>query len=189
MIAHRNTVSGQPGADSRVSAPPAFLAVQLESKSGLEALQLTASWCGVLQVKHLNCARRDAPRYSETGMSCTCVWKSGGGIQVFASLPRHGTERKVALLEVKLTILHALRQCFNKFQMMMCNSQIPVCQKKAEQQGPVHKSICYFCQVIKSVAWLPIFLVSSAISTLTIEKTTLILQFFYCRLSMLFERS
>lgn len=128
----RNMVSRQPGADSRASTPPAFLAVQLESKSGLEALQLTASWRGVLQIEHLNYPRKNSPRYSETCMSGVCVWKSGGGTQAFASLPRHGTERKVALLGGKLMILHALRQYFNKFQTMKCNSQIPVCQKKTE---------------------------------------------------------
>lgn len=48
MIAHRNAVSRQPGADSRAPPSPAFLAVRLESKSGLEVLQLTASWRGVL---------------------------------------------------------------------------------------------------------------------------------------------
>lgn len=122
MIAHRNMVSRQPGADSRASSSPAFLAVQLESKSGLEVLQLTASWCGVLQIKHLDHPWRDSLRCSETCMSCACVWKSGGGTQVFASLPRHGTERKVVLLAVKLMILHALKKYSNKFQMMKCNS-------------------------------------------------------------------
>lgn len=86
------------------------------------------------------------------------------------SLPRHGTEKKVALLKVKLTILCALRQCFNKFQMMKCNSQIPVCQRKAEQQCLGQKSICHFCQVIKSIAWPAIFLVSVAVSTLYNRK-------------------
>lgn len=51
--AHEKITSRQPGANSCASGPPAFLIVLLESKSGLEALQLTASWCCMLQIKYL----------------------------------------------------------------------------------------------------------------------------------------
>ena len=100
---------------SPASSPDEFLAFQLESKAGVEALLVT-DW------------------RAESNTSCI-PWETPQGAlehvygnqEEFASLPGHGTQQGLELL-----VLQALRQCSSKFQMRKCNCQIPVCQKNLE---------------------------------------------------------